>query len=75
MYPDGGQYCKNKVIVLNDSAPRRTDLSFRLQTDEDHHLGQSPLLQLPIELVTHFPVEPMHAVFLGVMRRILHAWG
>lgn len=42
--------------------------------DEDHHIGISPLLQLNICLVSNFPIDYMHAVCLGVMRKLLHCW-
>lgn len=42
--------------------------------DEDHHIGISPLLLLNIDLVSNFPIDYMHAVCLGVMRKLLHSW-
>lgn len=32
-------------------APLRTDESFRSKRDEDYHKGNSPLVQLPINII------------------------
>lgn len=49
-------------------------MDFHLLNDEDHHTGVSPLSKLPIGLVTDFPIDYMHAVCLGVMRKLLNIW-
>ncbi|XP_011859165.1 PREDICTED: uncharacterized protein LOC105556682 [Vollenhovia emeryi] len=69
-----GEYVQNRVIYKNVSAPRRTDLDFKLLIDEDHHTGVSPRSKLPIGLITNFPIDYMHAVCLGVMRKLLNSW-
>lgn len=68
-----GEY-RGRVVYESVSALRRTNESFRLKSDEDHHVGESPLLDLPIDLVTCFPAEYMHSVCLGVMRKLLNTW-
>lgn len=35
-----GEYVRNRVILRNTSATKRTDHSFRNLVDEDHHLGE-----------------------------------
>jgi hypothetical protein len=52
----------------------RTDDDFRLQSDAAHHVGTSPLAALPLGLVSQVPLDYMHVVCLGVMRRILLLW-
>lgn len=69
-----GEYVQGRVIYKNVCASKRTNLQFRLRSDEDHHLGESLLLDLPIDLITAFPVDYMHAVLLGVMRKLLNIW-
>ena len=64
----------NKVIYPEIDLSLRTDVTFRSQLDEDHHCGLSPLLNLPIDMVSCFPVDPMHQVYLGVTRRCCLAW-
>ena len=55
-------------------AARRTDESFRIKADEDHHLECSPLLETNISMVSCFPHDYMHLVCLGVVRRLLDLW-
>ncbi|KAB0790106.1 hypothetical protein PPYR_15573 [Photinus pyralis] len=62
-------------MVLNDiSAPIRTDVSFLQQSDTEHHTGTSPLTKLGMGLVTSFPIDYMHCVCLGVVRKLLCTW-
>lgn len=71
---DSGIYFERRVILRNTNAIRRTDESFVLQRDEDHHIGISPLLELKFGMVTQFPIDYMHAVCLGVTKKLLHTW-
>jgi hypothetical protein len=57
-----------------EKASLRTDDDFRLQSDAAHHVGTSPLAALPVGLVSQVPLDYMHVVCLGVMRRILLLW-
>ena len=63
-----------RMIFLDDDSPLRTDTSFRNREDEDHHTGRSILQDLPIDMVKCFPLDYMHLVCLGVMRKLLWAW-
>ena len=65
-----GRLTYPEVIDLED----RTDASFRSRTYEDHHTGLSPFCRLPIDMVKAFPIDYMHQVCLGTMRRLLLAW-
>lgn len=56
------------------SARRRTDKCFRDGTDEDHHHEGTPFSNLHIDMVATFPLDYMHLVCLGVMRRLLDLW-
>lgn len=69
-----GEYYKNKVVFMSETAQKRTDDSFRKQLDDDHHHGPSPLLDLPIDLITCFPTDYMHNICLGVMKTLLRTW-
>ncbi|XP_029171345.1 uncharacterized protein LOC114940761 [Nylanderia fulva] len=69
-----GEYYKNKVVFTSEIAQKRTDESFRKQIDDDHHRGPSPLIDLPIDLITSFPTDYMHNICLGVMRKLLNTW-
>jgi len=63
-----------KVTFPAVDAELRTDLQFDELSNPEHHIGQSPLLGLPIGMVSQFPLDYMHLVCLGVMRRLLWLW-
>ena len=53
----------------------RTDEDFLRQTDEDYHKGTSGLLKVPnIGLVSNVPLDYMHLICLGVMKKLLLLW-
>jgi len=59
---------------LETNACRRTDIDFDEMADEEHHLGPSALQPLHIGMVSQFPLDYMHLVCLGVMRRLMLCW-
>lgn len=63
-----------KVTFPDTDASRRTDVRFNEMANEEHHLGQSVFCDLPIGMVTCFPLDYMHLVCLGVMKRLLLCW-
>ncbi|KAF2891513.1 hypothetical protein ILUMI_14660, partial [Ignelater luminosus] len=63
-----GEYFNGRVVLTGISAPKRNNRSFRMQLDEEHHIGISPLVDLPIDLVIKFPIDSMHNGCLGVMQ-------
>lgn len=52
----------------------RTDDTFRYQIHKNHHKGNSPLLDLNINMISSFPLDYMHLVLLGVFKRLLTIW-
>ena len=69
-----GVYLENKVTFPASDAPLRTDVAFDEMEDNEHHKGSSVLKNLQIGMVTKFPLDYMHLVCLGVMRRLLFLW-
>jgi hypothetical protein len=63
-----------KIILPNLLAPLRTDDSFANREDASHHIGVSPFTQLACGMVSHFPLDYMHLICLGVVRRLIHLW-
>lgn len=65
---------KNRIVypLIGQYEPR-TDLSFRNQSNPEHHLGVSPLIRInpQIDLVSQFVMDSMHLLFLGVMKKLL----
>ena len=42
---------------------------------EDHHIDQSPLSQIRgLKMVSQFPLDPMHLIFLKVIRKLPQQW-
>jgi len=56
------------------NAPKRSDESFKNQSQKGHHKGTSPLLALNIGLVTGFPLDYMHLICIGVTKKLLIYW-
>lgn len=70
-----GTYINNRMCYNNLNAPLRTNIDFRSgHYGEDYHTGISPLLQLEIDIVKNIPLDYMHLVCLGVMKRLLQFW-
>ncbi|KAB0803466.1 hypothetical protein PPYR_00436, partial [Photinus pyralis] len=69
-----GNYVDGRVVFLSTSAPKRTDHSFKNQTDEDHHTGISPLIEIQLGMVSQFPIDYMHNICLGVVKKLLTLW-
>ncbi|GAB0086309.1 uncharacterized protein DMENIID0001_003440 [Sergentomyia squamirostris] len=63
------------MSYANLNAPLRTDESFRGRIDEDHHREDSPMEELPIDMIKDFPVsDSLHLLHQGVMKRMLTGW-
>jgi len=66
----------NRIIYPITDVEPRTDMSFRAQSNVEHHIGVSPLLGIepPIDLIHQFPLDSMHLVHLGVMKKLFDYW-
>ena len=60
------------TFPLLDS-PLLTDHTYR-QLRRNHSIGISPFLQLPMDMISCFPIDYMHCVCLGVTKRLLGLW-
>uniref|UniRef100_A0A1Y1K7P0 DUF4806 domain-containing protein n=1 Tax=Photinus pyralis TaxID=7054 RepID=A0A1Y1K7P0_PHOPY len=69
-----GKYYNNRVIFLDTNATLRSDANFLNQVQEEHHKGVSILTELGIGLITSFPLDYMHLVCLGVMKKMIKLW-
>ena len=69
-----GKYVENRVVFLKTDILLRTNQSFRDKTQPRHHIGETPLTNLEIDLVDDFPYEYMHLVCLGVTKKLLKLW-
>ena len=65
-----GMY-NSKMTFPEDDAPIRTNVAFDEMEDAEHHRGLNPFHTLRIRMITQFPLDYMHWICLGVMRRLL----
>ena len=65
---------KGKNIYSSLNINSRGDYSFRNKIDPHHHIGITPLLNLPIDMIKTFPVDYMHCALLGVVRKVVRVW-
>ncbi|XP_067206727.1 uncharacterized protein [Linepithema humile] len=65
---------EQRMIFLGTNHRLRTDEEYIRMTDRDHHKGKSPLSRLPMGMVTQVPVDYMHLVCIGVVKKLLTAW-
>ena len=65
----------SKSVSYNKlNCPKRTDASFRTQKQPQHHVGNSPLLDLNIDMIDTFSYDYMHLVVSGVVRKLVKTW-
>lgn len=72
-----GEYShtSHTVVFPDTRCPERTNEGFRNKLYGAHHKSDSPLLCLPIDMVTNFPVgDSLHLIDLGIMKRLLIGW-
>ena len=60
----------NKVTFPETEAELSTDVQFDEMLDYGHHVGVSPLVELSLGMVSQFPLDYMHLVCMGVIRRL-----
>jgi hypothetical protein len=69
---------KGRIIYPRTKAPLRTDHSYRNKFHIEHHNKMyldCPLFQIiGLDMVTSFPLDYLHLVLLGVMRKLLNLW-
>lgn len=65
---------EGRMYFPETDAPLRTNSSFNDMEDDEHHVGENPLRPIGIGMVTDIPLDYMHLVCLGVVKRILQLW-
>lgn len=61
-------FAQNEII----SYPKKKNSDFYSPKLKDYIKNKTPLTELKIKPVTQFPLDPMHLLFLGVLRRLLN---
>jgi hypothetical protein len=68
-----GVYKDRRIVFLEDNVCPRSDANFRANLYEKHKTENSVLLQLQnLNMITDFVLDPMHLIYLGIVRRFLH---
>ncbi|VEN57599.1 unnamed protein product [Callosobruchus maculatus] len=74
---------KTKIVFPDIHSEKRTDETFRArkimpsgEDDTGHHMNKerSVLEQLPIDMIKTFPVDKMHLVDEGIVKKIINIW-
>lgn len=71
-----GERFEGRMIYECGNYNPRTNISFRMQEQPEHHTGISPLLQInpPIDMINQFVLDFMHLCCIGVMKKLLEYW-
>ncbi|EZA62817.1 hypothetical protein X777_01847, partial [Ooceraea biroi] len=69
-----GEYINHRMSFPCTKGELQTKDMFNEQIYEEHHKGVSPLLNLDLDLENQVPLDPMHLVYLGVMKQLLTIW-
>lgn len=59
------------MCFLSTNSCLRTNESFALRLDEDHHIRDSPFEKIGLNMIDQFPLDVMHLRDLGFMKKIL----
>ncbi|XP_024868247.1 uncharacterized protein LOC112452339, partial [Temnothorax curvispinosus] len=63
-----GDFICNRVVFPEINSTLRTNESFRTRSQEEHHVGDSILENLPIDMILQIPLDYMHLFGLGTSR-------
>lgn len=69
-----GVCIKHRMTFPKINCSKRTNESFRSQDQAEHHNYNSPFLRLNIDIVRQFPLDYLHTLCLGVVKKMLHMW-
>jgi hypothetical protein len=68
-------FYERRMTFPETKATLRTDAFFLAMEDEDHHAGPSPFCEFSsVDMISKFPLDYMHLICLGVMRKLLNLW-
>lgn len=70
-----GKWYRNRVTYpIKDVADAYSNESFRQRWYESHHKGNSPLEKLMLDMVFQVPLDYMHLICLGIVKKLLTVW-
>lgn len=62
------------VVVPDKQSPLRTDEGFRSMIYDDHQRLVSEISKLDIGLISQVPIDYMHQICLGIVKRLIRVW-
>ena len=69
-----GRRQEGRMTFGNHDYSLRTNDTFRGRQQENHHKGTSNFERLRLNMISAFPLDPMHLVYLGVVKKIVGLW-
>ncbi|XP_037041508.1 uncharacterized protein LOC119078138 [Bradysia coprophila] len=71
-----GMKIANRTVFHGVDYELRSNVTFRNRTHRNHHHSDAITMieRLPIDCVKMVPVDPMHNVYMGVMKQLLLLW-
>lgn len=70
-----GDYMERRVCFPDDNAHLRTDSDFKNHIDNDYHISETILKNIPkLGLVTNIPLDYQHLICLGVTKKLMFLW-
>lgn len=69
-----GVYHNGRMVFPGIDSTLRTDNNFKSQDQIEHHTGTSPLETCGTGMITMIPLDYMHMVCQGAMKRLLWFW-
>jgi hypothetical protein len=69
-----GTSLQRRMTFQNHDSLPRTDEMFRSRIDEKHHNRASVIEELNINMVKQIPLDYMHLVCLGIVKRLIQYW-
>jgi len=63
-----------RVVYPIENCHLRSDVTFLNLNDPDHHIGLSFLTKLTVGPISQVPLDYMHLVCLGVVRKLVRQW-
>lgn len=64
-----GDFKRNRMTFPESDATLRTDESFRTKRNKHYQHGTSCIEDLPIDIIEQFPLDYLHVVCLGVVKK------
>lgn len=64
----------HRMYFLETKCTLRSDESFRLREQLEHHLCTSSLEELPVNMISDFPLDYLHLICVGVTKKMLSIW-